>query len=264
MHIKTTSKKLHNQYSLKKYTENNYKLVLFKFGIDPIGFEGKRDKKNFNTYEHKLDASISRTRSKVFEIAICNNFDYFITLTLDKNKMDRYDLDEYIKKLGQFIRNYRTKTGLDIQYLFIPEKHEDGAWHIHGLIKGLQKKDLELFTLEHYLPEKLREKIKQGREIYNWLPYHEKFGWVTVEKVINQEAVSKYITKYINKCVGITVTELNKKAYYCSKGLKNAEIIKKGTFPSELGNILNFNFENDYLGIIDLNKIEFEHISSSL
>jgi len=135
---------------------------------------------------------------------------------------------------------------------------------MHGLIKGINSDELKAFTLKDKIPSKIKNLIKQGRTIYNWVPYNDKFGWVTVEEIQNQEAVSKYITKYIRKDVGVSVNEKNKKTYYCSRGLKKSEVIKKGTFPTQLRNALKFDFENDFVGLIDLNSLEFKNLSAIL
>ena len=138
--MKGYSKYIDNYYNIKKYNEDMYKIVYSKLPIKRPGFEHKDNFKRFRGInDSKLSNSFSRARTRVFEYASCNEFEYFITLTIDKEKLDRYDLKEYIKKLGQFIRNYRRDYGCDIQYLLIPEKHIDGAWHMHGLIKGIPK-----------------------------------------------------------------------------------------------------------------------------
>jgi len=262
----TTSRTLPNQYIIKKYNDNCYKLIFFKFDIKPGGYEDNR-KKIIHKMDSKIgkeECNISRTRSKIWEYATCNKFDAFITLTLDKNKMDRYDLDAYIKALGQFIRDNRKRKGSQIEYLLVPEKHVNLAYHMHGLIKGINSDELKAFTLQDKIPVKIKNLIKQGRTIYNWLPYADKFGWVTLEEIHNQEAVSKYITKYIKEDIGITVEQKNKKSYYVSRGLKTAETIKKGTFPTSLRNALQFDFENDFVGLIDLNEIEFKNLTGLL
>ena len=56
-----------------------------------------------------------------------------------------------------------------------------------------------------------------------------KFGFCDLEFVCNPEAVSKYITKYINKDLATSVTELNAHLYYHSRGLQTAKTMKKGT-----------------------------------
>ena len=133
-----------------------YKITYCKMPIKRAGFEQDT---NYNyrrdVNDSKLTNNVIRARTRVFELAICNNFEYFITLTINDEKLDRYNLKGYIKKLGQFIRDYRKKHSTDIQYLLIPEKHKDGAWHVHGLIKGipadqLQKNEYGYLDWEEY------------------------------------------------------------------------------------------------------------------
>lgn len=88
----------------------------------------------------KMLESLVRSKRKVFEYAFSNEWDYFATFTIDPKKFDRYNLNEYHKKFGQWLRDYfRKKFGENVQYLSIPEQHEDGAWHEHALIKGVSK-----------------------------------------------------------------------------------------------------------------------------
>lgn len=255
-----------DKYSIKKFNNNNYKLVYHKTPIRQAGFELDSDKKiNRNVNDEKLDNNLSRARSKVFEYAACNNFDYFMTLTLDKNKYNRYDLAIFIKDLGQYIRNQRKKYSIDIEYLLIPEPHKDGAWHMHGLIKGMPEEQLKLFTIKDLLPNRVLNLIKQGRQIYNWVNYADKFGYCTVEKIINQEAVSKYITKYISKALKADLTrEKEKKLYYATRGLKTAQKVKEGTLTSHQLARIPFNYENDYIKILDLDYPKYLEIVNQL
>lgn len=212
---------------------------------DDRKFEYKRD-----VNKEKLSNNIARARSKIFEYAICNEFEYFVTLTLNRDYLDRYDLKEYIKKLGQFIRDYRKKYKANVQYLLIPEKHIDGAWHMHGLLKGIPKEQLKI--------------NKHGYK--DWEAYSKRFGYISIDDIRSQIAVSKYITKYISKSIdtGRGVTEKESKLYYCSRGLKKPIKIHEGTLKSyQLINIY-FEFENDYIRSITLNKEELENIKKLL
>lgn len=212
---------------------------------DDRKFEYKRD-----VNKEKLSNNIARARSKIFEYAICNEFEYFVTLTLNRDYLDRYDLKEYIKKLGQFIRDYRKKYKVNVQYLLIPEKHIDGAWHMHGLLKGIPKEQLKI--------------NKHGYK--DWEAYSKRFGYISIDDIRSQIAVSKYITKYISKSIdtGRGVTEKESKLYYCSRGLKKPIKIHEGTLKSyQLINIY-FEFENDYIRSITLNKEELENIKKLL
>ncbi len=241
------SKYLYNYYNIKKYHDSYYRLTVFKVAIKNPGFEEEykecKYKKNKIESEGKLDNNIIRARSKVFEYALCNEFDYFVTLTLDPKKYNRYDLDGFIKDLGQFIRNYRRVHGLDIQYLLIPERHSDGAWHMHGLMKGIPEEHLHI----------------NGNGYLDWKAYKDRFGWISLDKVRNKEAVSKYITKYITKeQFGKSMNEKHKKLYYVTRGLKQAEVIEKGTLTSAErvpeGEVEVF--ENDYVRIITYKKYD--------
>lgn len=254
MRWETTSKILSGHCILKRYTKNIYRLTLFNYDVKPAGFEDDR-KKNLtrDVNAEKLENNISRTRSMIYEYAICNDFDYFCTITLDPKRYDRFNLQKYIDDLGQWIRNQRKSTGADIQYLLIPELHKDGAYHMHGLLKGVEEKDLEHFSKKRTIPKNIFKMLKAGRHIYDWLPYSRKFGFCTLEKIRDRSAISKYITKYIKKDVGLAVKDKNKKSYYCSRGLKKAEVLKKGTFPTKAGEVLQESYRNDYVTIFDLN-----------
>lgn len=215
---------------VKKFNDDTYKLTTHKF-LKVKGVENPDRALSIRgtVNDKKIAESISRAKSRIFEYAMCNEFEYFMTLTLDPQKYDRGSLDDYIKKLGQFIRNYRLKHEIDIQYILIPELHKDGKnWHMHGLIRGL--------PCQHF------EKNKNG--YLDWPAYSKKFGYCSIDKIKNNEACSKYITKYIGKNLGKNI-DLNKKLYYCTKGLKTAEIIKKGTMSANI----TPDFENDYVSI---------------
>lgn len=265
---KTTSNLIVNGYNIKKYNNNNYKLTYLKLPYKPSGFElEQRYEYSRDVNEDKLSNNVIRAKMKVFEYAMCNDFDYFVTLTLDKEKYQRDDLSKYIKDLGQFIRNYRRDYQVDIQYLMIPEKHSDlVSWHIHGLFKGIPIQHLRKFTLEDTLPYRLRELIASGRDIFDWAAYREKFGWITIERVISQERISKYITKYIKKSLDTSrgVTEKNKKLYYSSRGLKQAEKVKEGTLTSQQLEKIPFDYENDYVKSKMLNALEYLKLDNQI
>lgn len=261
------SKYLNDKYSIIKYNDNSFKLTYFKYPIKNSGFEldDPKDSPDRNVNKDKLNNNISRARSKIFEYAACNEFDYFVTLTLDKEKYNRYDLAKYIKDLGQHIRDERKRTGSNIQYLLIPEPHMDNAWHIHGLIKGMPFEQLKLFTLDDVLPYRVRELIQAGREIYNWTSYANKFGWCTIEKVKNQEAISKYVTKYISKALEPNFKrEKEKKLYYVTRGLKTSEKVKEGYLTSSDLDRITFSYENKYVGILDLNGLQYLKLQHQL
>lgn len=134
------------------------------------------------------DDNVRRAKSKVFDIAQENDFQYFITWTLDKEKIDRYDPAEVSKKLKQFLNDRQKRNGL--KYLIIPEHHKDGAIHMHGLISADEK-----FTAKF---QDSGKKTKDGKQIYNMPQWS--LGYSTAIEITGEkEHISKYITKYISK-----------------------------------------------------------------
>ena len=195
--------------------------------------------------DEKLENNISRTKSRIIELGKCNDWDLFVTLTLNPNKYDRKNLGKFISDLSQLIRDER-KKGYDIKYLLIPERHKDGCWHMHGFIHGLPIEKLHEFTLSERLPKKIIDKLKNGKRVFTWEKYADKFGYADIELIQSKDAASAYISKYITKDLISSVKELNAHAFYASKGLKSSEIIHQGAV---LKIIENPTYENDYVSV---------------
>lgn len=174
-----------------------------------------------DTVGDKFVSSIIRAKNKVIEYALCNNFEYFVTFTINGDKFPRDDLKGYFSKFSQFIRNQRRLTGAEIKYLLIPELHKDGkSWHLHGLMSGL---DFPLGTFDSSLhPEKLCNK-----GYFRWLQYERAFGFCSLCPIDSLSAVSRYITKYITKDLGESLSR-GDHLYYASRGLKTSSLVAQG------------------------------------
>lgn len=234
--------------TIKEYSDHNFKVTHLRCvkqaGIDtgkPF-FTAKGEAGN----DGKLSNSISRTRAKIFEYAMCNPWEYFVTLTLNPDRYNRYDLGKFNTDLSQAIRNYNKKHKVNIRYLLIPERHKDGAWHMHGFIMGLPVEHLREFGKREKLPRKILERLNEGKRVFTWDMYAERFGFADIEQIENHEAASKYITKYITEDIKQSITELNAHLYYCSKGLKGATVVHTGTLTRMLPAP---DFQNDYCEI---------------
>ena len=191
-----------------------------------------------NIEGEKLDNNISRARSKIFELAYCNKWDYFVTLTINPEKYDRKNLNKYHKDLTQFFRDYKKKYDSKIDFILVPELHKDGlSWHMHGLIKGILKEHLQ----------------KNEFGYLDWKHYKKKFGYISIDKIKSHEAVSRYITKYITKDMKNNVSELGAHTYYRSRGLLEKKEIKRGTL---IKNVIDWEFKNEYIKIKWLNDGE--------
>ena len=80
--------------------------------------------------EASADRARRRAATKVRDIALSNRFRWFVTLTLDRERIDRYDVGVITKKLNQVMDNLVRRRGL--AYVLVPERHKDGAVHFHG------------------------------------------------------------------------------------------------------------------------------------
>ena len=180
---------MHGRYNrcAKCYPDGLQKVTVFNLPVyNPDGLYTKR-KSRLDYSKSKgitRDDSIKRGIDKIFDIAILNDFDYFITFTLDKKKIDRYDYSLICKKLKVWLSKAVQRQGA--KYLIVPELHDDGAVHFHGLISGnFNLVDSGLVT-------------KKGQAIYNLKNWD--FGFTTCIPLDgNKVATAKYICKYITK-----------------------------------------------------------------
>lgn len=76
------------------------------------------------------ERAMRRARAQVRDLALCTPFRYFVTLTLDKMMVDRYDMKAITGKLNRWLDNQVRRKGL--AYVLVPERHKDGAVHFHG------------------------------------------------------------------------------------------------------------------------------------
>lgn len=82
-----------------------------------------------------LDRSQRRARAALRDKALCTPMRYFITLTLDPARVrDRRDMAALVKLLRAWLDNRVRRKGL--AYVLVPERHQDGALHLHGLVTG--------------------------------------------------------------------------------------------------------------------------------
>lgn len=236
-----------NVVILKDYNGQRKKLT-YCHTVQQSGICKARDspspKNSVNT--DKLQNNLTRARTTIYELALCNDWEWFITITLNAQRYDRYNLPEFRKDFSRFIRTYGKKNGLDVKYLVIPEKHVKGGWHMHGFLKGIPPDNLRHFTLYEKLPFYLRKKLEQGSAIYDWTEYRERFGFCDIEPVRNLQAASAYVTKYITKSLDSSVKNLGGHLYYASQGLNRATVIKTGKMNPDL---VMWDFENEYVKI---------------
>lgn len=151
-------------------------------GPDPA----KREKGKKSDGDDAL-RSMRRARANLRRLALANGFEYFVTLTLDPDKVDRYNGAAVTRALNQWCDNMVRRHGL--RYILVPEQHKDGAFHFHGFMAGdgLTVADSGVQW--------------DGRPVYN-LPQW-KLGFTTAQRLYGEySAAVGYCCKYIGKQAG--------------------------------------------------------------
>lgn len=134
-----------------------------------------------------MERSMRRARAKLRRLALANQFEYFVTLTLDPARIDRYDGAAVTKALGRWCDNMVRRHGL--RYILVPERHKDGAFHFHGFFAGPGLKAAD------------SGKLIDGRPVYN-LPQWT-LGFTTAQPLYGEYAAAVgYCCKYIGKQEG--------------------------------------------------------------
>lgn len=127
-----------------------------------------------------------RARKQLFELCACNELDLFFTLTLDKEKIDRYDYKTIVRKFGQWADNRVRRKGL--RYVAVPELHKDGAIHFHGLCNSASCR----------LVDSGKTDKNSGQTVYNIADW--RFGFTTAIYVYGaRDAAAHYVAKYVTK-----------------------------------------------------------------
>lgn len=160
--------------------------------------------------DEKSACNLYRARARVRELAFCNPWEWFVTITINAENQDRFDLDEFKKRWSQCLKDYGKKYGVRPSYLLVPEQHKNGAWHAHGLLHDMSP-----------------ESMKKNEHGYLDVPYfRNRFGFVSLSKVRDLDATRAYITKYVSKSLGDGV-EVGKHLYLSSNGLARKSALCK-------------------------------------
>lgn len=245
-------KRLRDQTIIKVYRNGEYnKIKVVKMNsLRVSGVEDEDDLKSpkGSVNSVKLSENISRAKSHIFDIAFCNEWQFFFTGTLDPKKYNRSDLEKFHKDLTKWISNQNRIHNYNIKYCLIPELHpsDKTSWHMHGFLSGIPDSQIKQFQIGDKMSGKMAALIRSGRDLYNWLPYSEKFGFCDLEPIRNVEAVSKYVSKYINKSLGCDVTAVGAHLYYHSRGLNVGHVAKKGFM---LFDDFKFDFDTEFCSV---------------
>jgi len=161
--------------------------------------------------ETNLERSLRRTKKKIKDYVLCNDFDLFCTFTFAE---DRQNINRSKKRMANWLKNQRTDSG-KFRYLIVPEFHKDAAsLHFHALFGSYKGKVVQSFNSNNG-----KSIIQNGREVFELPSYSH--GFTNVKKIdadaVSRSKVAFYLQKYITKDMPVFT---NKNRYWTSHGLK--------------------------------------------
>lgn len=217
----------------KTYPDGSYTIYVYKNPMvisnleeDGSGAGGgmKSEEDIESDREHSRYMNLIRTKTKIKDYCLSNDFNYFWTLTF---AADRHEDISAFDRMSKWLIAMKRKYG-KFNYIFIPERHADGAIHFHGVTGGF-KGDIVDSGVKH-----------KGKKVYNCADW--KHGFSTLSRIRDKKKCATYITKYVTKDLSQDVVGKGKKKYWCSRGLRLPDIEYNG-FDLSLG--LEPDYEND-------------------
>ena len=186
----------------KVYTVYNAALLIAENDNSIHLSESLKNEKTAEELQLEKNRALWKIKTKIKDYILCNDFDYFWTLTFDS---DRYNYAVAFEKMCKWLEKMRNKYG-KFNYIMIPELHKDGAIHFHGVTGGLNAVVRDS-GVKH-----------KGVKVYNCIDWQH--GFTTLTRVRSKEKTATYVTKYVTKEMQNSIVGKGKKKYWCSRGLR--------------------------------------------
>lgn len=173
---------------------------------------------------HSRQVSQNRTKQSVYEITRANTWEWFITLTFDREKIDSSDYSLVSRTVRRWFNNMQQRKAPDLIYMIIPELHKDGIhYHFHSLLACTG----DLAFVESGV-------VQDGKMVYNLPDF--RLGFTTATKVEDTHRAAAYVTKYITKELETAIR--GKRRFLASRSCRRAKIYEYNMTPEEKNDIL--------------------------
>lgn len=243
------TRKLYNDKTEKFVIKNGYspnvekmqrakrrKRLLKEIELKSIIPQGQLDFESMQEYEKKKAEfdrkyapklenairSMNRSKNNLMDILKSNDFNFFVTLTFDKNKIDRLDDKKTRKEFAKFVKDLRRDFN-NMIYVAVPEYHKKGGLHFHLLIGKVTAEELGLVDSGKIV----KNGRCKGQTIFNVTKWQN--GFSTATKVLDTNAVKYYLSKYLTKGK-VDPRFFGKKRFYVSQNIARPQV-EKFAFP---------------------------------
>lgn len=151
-------------------------------------------------------SSVSRLKSRVQELILCNKWNCFVTFTLDKLKRNRDSIDTF-EDLTRHLKYIRQTRCPELRYMLLLEQHKNGGYHGHALM---------------YLPADFiaDEFIINDNGYFEWFDISSRFGFMSIKPYDGTLRACNYVTKYVTKDL------IHGRVLRTSKGLNKPFVIR--------------------------------------
>lgn len=181
-------------------------------------------------------SSVSRLKSRVQELILCNNWNCFVTFTLDKAKRNRDSIEPF-EDLTRHLKYIRQTRCPELRFMLLLEQHKNGGYHGHALM---------------YLPADFiaDEFIINENGYFEWFDISSRFGFMSIKPYDGTLKACNYVTKYVTKDL------IPGRVLRTSKGLNKAYVIRNVSIgiSSNVSNV----FRSEYVISVLMSVESFE------
>lgn len=219
-HKNQTTHMITAEYNLmQKLYANGEKKIIYHSYSSLKGYGSRRGKSSApllpdkTSRDYQKKKNLYRAKCNIVDLIYHNSlikpWEYFVTLTFDPKEVNSFNYDDVSSAIVKWLDNMKHQNP-KMAYVMTPELHKSGRVHWHGVFRDVPKWVL--------IPARCKSGsfiYKNGMQIFNLANY--KYGFTTVSKIKNQEAVSVYVSKYITKDL---IEKKFKKRYWMSRNLE--------------------------------------------
>ena len=193
-------------------------LILNVYPFSLLSVEGatRNKDRNESSYYQQTKNRLQRLYN-LLGLGYCNEWQYFLTITFDKMKVDRYNDYDIIAAVQEEFDGIKRKFK-DFKYCYIIERHKDGAYHCHGFVSGIG--EIISFNPVYVRSDGVKVYPSKSKFIqYGILQKYFDYGLLTVSPIYSKDDVINYCSKYIAK--NLAIRSKNGKNIFHSHGLKS-------------------------------------------
>lgn len=208
-------------------TERVFRNFAFELDVDKVfknTLDDRQERSAGDVSSVVSDSSLRRSRKALYELIRCNPFTFFVTLTVNGEKLDREDYKSVIRRFGQWADNRVRRKGLI--YCGVVERHKkSNGLHLHLVTNGaLELVDSGTVKCSgHRKPIKIATADRCGvpaddrKTVYNVSDWG--YGYSTAIEITGDSGCGKvaaYLRKYLTK----DMEKIGGRLYYSGGDLK--------------------------------------------